>query len=220
MLFCYRHDSSAPSVVMSDTRSCYIVFESALLILFTICRFCASKSVDIKNVVTGSFLRITQKCLRCHQNWIWETVGNVPAGNIYTSAAILYAGTLPAQALRIFRILNCHTISSNTFRYQKQYLQPAISTTWKSQQLALLSTLKAQKLVLSRDGRTDSPGHSVKYGSYTVIEMSCNKVLDYRLVHVCACASVTYVCLCVCMCVCVCVRSTCTYMCTCMCVCV
>ena len=110
MLSCYRHDSSAPSVVLSDTRSCYIVFESALLILFTICRFCASKSVDIKKVVAGSLLRITQKCLRCRQNWIWEsqpTVGNVPAGNIYTSAAILYAGALPAQALRIFRILNC-----------------------------------------------------------------------------------------------------------------
>ena len=193
---CYRHDSSAPSVVLSDSCSCYIVFESALLVLFSICRFCASKSVDIKKVVTGSFLRITQKCLRCHQNWIWEsqpTIGNIPAGNIYTSAAILYAGALPAQALRIFRILNCHTISSNTFfRHQKQYLQPAISNNWKSQQLALLSSLKAQKkkLALSGDGRADSPGHSAKYGSYTVIEMSCNKVLGYRLVQVCVCVCV------------------------------
>ena len=179
------------------------MFESALLALFTICRFCASKSVDIKKVVTGSFLRIALKCLRCRQNWIWEsqpTIGNVPAGNIYTSAAILYAGALPAQALRIFRILNCHTISSNTFfRHQKQYLQPAISTTWKSQQLALLSSLKSQKkkLALSGDGRADSPGHSAKYGSYTVIEMSCNKVLDYRLVQVCVCACVhMHVCVC------------------------
>ena len=111
MLFCYRHDSSAPSVVLSEpahATSC--LSQHSLLILFTICRFCASKSVDIKKVVTGSFLCITQKCLRCRQNWIWEsqpTVGNVPAGNIYTSAAILYAGALPAQALRIFRILNC-----------------------------------------------------------------------------------------------------------------
>lgn len=217
MLSCYRHDSSAPSVILSDTRSCYIVFESALLILFTVCRFCASKSVDIKKVVTGSFLRITQKCLRCRQNWIWEsqpTIGNVPAGNIYTSAAILYAGALPAQALRIFRILNCHTISSNTFfRHQKQYLQPAISTTWKSQQLALLSTLKAQKLVLSGDGRADSPGHSAKYGSYTVIEMSYNKVLDYRLVQVCVCACACVVCVLI-LCVHVCV---CMYACMCVC---
>ena len=42
-----------------------------------------------------------------------------------------------------------------------------------------------KKLALSRDGRADSSGHSAKYGSYTVIEMSCNKVVDYRLVQVC-----------------------------------
>ena len=92
------------------------------------------------------------------------------------------------------------------------YLQPAISAMWKSQQLALLSGFKDQKkLSLSGDGRADSPGHSAKYGSYTVIEMSCNKVLDYRLgqlcVHVCVC-----VCVCACVCVCVC---ACACMCTC-----
>ena len=30
-----------------------------------------------------------------------------------------------------------------------------------------------------------SPGHSAKYSSYTVIENSCSKVLDYKLVQVC-----------------------------------
>ena len=142
-MFCYRHDSSSPSVLFPDSHSCYLVFESALLLLFTICKCCAIKSVDIKKVVTGSFLRVTQKCLRCHHIWVWESqpyIGNIPAGNIYTSAAILYAGALPTQALRIFKILNCHTISSNTyFRHQKVYLQPAISTVWKSQQLTVNS---------------------------------------------------------------------------------
>ena len=180
-----------PSTVGSDSSSCYIVFESTLLLLFSVCRFCSSKLVDVKKVVTGSFLRVTQKCLRCHQKWVWDsqpTIRNTPAGNVRISAAILYAGALPAKALRIFRILNCHTISLNTFfRHQKQYLQPAISTVWKSQQLALVSSLKDQqkKLTLSGDGRADSPGHSAKYGSYTAVEMSCNKVLDYRLVQVC-----------------------------------
>ena len=42
-----------------------------------------------------------------------------------------------------------------------------------------------KKLALSGDGRADSPGHSDKYGSYTVIEMSCNKVVYYKLVQVC-----------------------------------
>lgn len=115
-------------------------------------------------------------------------IGNIPAGNISISAAILFAGALPTKALRIFSILNCCCISPGTFfRHQKQYLQPAISVIWKSEQFALLSSLRDQKtkLSLAGDGRADSPGHSAKYGSYTVIEMRCNKVLDYRLVQVC-----------------------------------
>ena len=145
----------------------------------------------IKKVVNGSFLRIIQICSRCQKKWIWDsqpTFGNVPAGNICISAAILYAGALPTKAMRMFQILNCCMITPRTFfRHQRQYLQPSISFAWKNQQLALFSSLKEQRkgLVLSGDGRADSPGHSTKCGSYSVIEMSCNKVLDYKLVQVC-----------------------------------
>ena len=113
-------------------------------------------------------------------------IGRVPEGNLLASAAILYAGALPIKALRIFTILNCVTITLTTFfRHQRRYLQPAISTIWERQQLSLISSLKEYKLTLSGDGRADSPDHSAKYGSYTVVEMSCNKVVDYRLVQVC-----------------------------------
>ena len=37
--------------------------------------------------------------------------------------------------------------------------------------------------MLAGDGRADSPGHSAKYGSYTLIELS-NKVVDFQLVQV------------------------------------
>ena len=42
-----------------------------------------------------------------------------------------------------------------------------------------------RKVALSGDGRADSPGHSAKHGSYTVVETMCNKVVDYQLVLVC-----------------------------------
>ena len=49
-----------------------------------------------------------------------------------------------------------------------------------------MSDLKQGKkrLALCGDGRSDSPGHCAKFGLYTVIEMSCKKVLDYKLVQV------------------------------------
>lgn len=170
----------------------YLVFESALVLLFSVCRFCLRRTVDVSKVTNGSFLRVTQKCSNCRRKFVWDSqsfIGCVPAGNLLTSAAILYAGAMPTKAIRIFRILNCATITLRTFfRHQKRYLQPAVSTIWEREQLSLLSSLKEQKkqLALSGDGRADSPGHSAKFGSYTVVDMRCNKVVDYRLVQVCS----------------------------------
>ena len=113
--------------------------------------------------------------------------GSIPAGNISLSAAILYAGALPTKALRIFHFMKCCSISTQTFfRHQREYLWPAISTVWNSEQQALLTMLREENtnLNLSGDGRADSTGHSAKYGSYTAIEMSCNKVVHFELVQV------------------------------------
>ena len=186
----YRSDSTTTPTAYSDDASYYLVFQSALLLLFTVCRFCSSRTSDVKKIVVGSFIRVTQNCPNCHNKWVWDSqlfIGNVPAGNLLTSAAILYAGALPTKALRVFKILNCATITAKTFfRHQRRFLQPAIISTWERHQFSLLEGMKSQmkKLSLSGDGRADSPGHSAKYGSYTVIEMSYNKVVDYKLVQV------------------------------------
>ena len=39
-------------------------------------------------------------------------------------------------------------------------------------------------LVLIGDGRANSPGHSPKYGTCLILEMSCNKIIDLKLVQV------------------------------------
>ena len=147
--------------------------------------------MNIDKYVCGSFLQITQVCQMCKQKWTWESqpmYGSVPAGNICLSAAILYSGALPTKTLRMFSILNCSVISIRTFhRHQIKYLLPCISSIWTQHQSDIFLMLKEQKkdLLLSGDGRSDSPGHSAKYGSYSVIEMSCNKVIDYKLIQVC-----------------------------------
>ena len=136
------------------------------------------------------FVRIIQWCNNCKTKRVWESqpyVGNIPAGNIFTSAAILYTGALPSQALRIFSFLNCCTINRDSFfRHQREFLQPTIEYLWNKQQQALLSRFKESStpLAVAGDGRADSPGHSAKYGSYTFIEMTCNKVVDIKFVQV------------------------------------
>ena len=114
-------------------------------------------------------------------------IGSTPAGNVLISAAILYAGALPSKVLHVMDILKCSTISRMTFfRHQRIFLQPALHSVWTHYQDRLVSTMREQgdDLVLAGDGRADSPGHSAKYGSYTLVELTTNKVIDFKLIQV------------------------------------
>ena len=65
---------------------------------------------------------------------------------------------------------------------------------WKEQQSDMISVLQAfdEPLSLGDDGRSDSPGPSAKFGSYTLMDLENNAVLDVELVQVCA-ADIVYV---------------------------
>ena len=93
-----------------------------------------------------------------------------------------------SQMLRILDHLGCASISLRTyFNHQNSYLQPTIFSVWHRHQSSLLTRLKnaRKKLILGGDGRADSPGHSAKYGSYTIMELEeHNMVLDMQLVQV------------------------------------
>ena len=39
-------------------------------------------------------------------------------------------------------------------------------------------------LVLAGDGRCDSPSHSATYGTYTLMDTKCNKILAFNVVEV------------------------------------
>ena len=45
--------------------------------------------------------------------------------------------------------------------------------------------------MLGGNGRSDSPRHSAKYGSYSILESTCNKTVDFELVQV----SIIFVCM-------------------------
>ena len=40
-------------------------------------------------------------------------------------------------------------------------------------------------MTLAGDGRCDSPGHSAKYGTYTMLDVQSDKVVDFKVVSVC-----------------------------------
>ena len=76
---------------------------------------------------------------------------------------------------------------------QENLFQTSVSLSTASSQPCLESAAEhslaghedtKKKLVLGGDGRADSPGHSAKYGTYSLLELLCNKIIDFRLVQV------------------------------------
>lgn len=113
-------------------------------------------------------------------------LNGMPAGNLLLSASILFAGALPSKTLRVFEFLGCAVITPRTFyNHQCWYLFPTVFSLWKKEQSDMIGVLQAfdEPLSLGGDGRSDSPGHSAKYGSYSLMDLEHNVVLDIQLVQ-------------------------------------
>lgn len=56
---------------------------------------------------------------------------------------------------------------------------------WNKHQKELVTAAAGWQLTIAGDGRADSPGHFVKYGTYTTFDVEANKVLYVENVQVC-----------------------------------
>ena len=186
ILFSREPDTEDPGPVKEKK---YIVFESQLMALFQTCVVCSEEAPG-KIRVNGTAVYITQSCTDCGHVKEWRSqpkIGRIAAGNLLLSASILVSGSMPTKALRMLNIMGVVTIHRNTFfRHQKAHLQPAIVKLWRDEQSDIIKSLKETDgpLVLSADGRSDSPGHTAKFGTVSVIEQRINKVLDVQIVQV------------------------------------
>ncbi|XP_071950777.1 uncharacterized protein [Antedon mediterranea] len=136
----------------------------------------------------GTFCRVKQECINCDFQRIWSSqpfIKNVPAGNLLLSAAILMSGSSVTKSLRLFSHLKMVAICRKTFNeHQKMYLLPSIRQVWRNHQEKAITNLKEdESVVLGGDGRADSPGHSAKYGSYTMMDLKLNKIIEIQIVQ-------------------------------------
>ncbi|XP_054773944.2 uncharacterized protein LOC129282034 [Lytechinus pictus] len=169
----------------------FIVFESNLMELFEVCISCLSKNVHVEKVSSqslGSALKVVTTCLDCglRREWLSQPkVGDIYAGNMLLSGAILFGGSSPTKVLRVLRHMNVKAITVETFmKHQREYLQPAVIRVAKKEQRKLINEIpEGEPLILGGDGQSDSPGHCAKYGSYTLMDLKRNKILDVQLVQ-------------------------------------
>lgn len=180
-----------PTYTPSNQEKKFIVFESCLLSLFSLCFVCFSKKVQASvSYIIGTFVAVTQTCKQCGHAFKWSSqpyLGSLPAGNILLSSAILFAGGLPRKTFNIFKFLGVACISENTFfRHQSSFLYRTIDNVWNIEECCILTNIKRLNLPLKigGDGRNDSVGHCAKYGSYTLMDLDQKKIIAIQIIQV------------------------------------
>ena len=68
---------------------------------------------------------------------------------------------------------------------QKNIILPVINKQYKIQQSNVIADIKdGMPVDLCGDGRSDSPGHTAKYGTYSLMDEKSGKIVDFSLIHV------------------------------------
>ena len=164
------------AAALHGQRKC-LVFENYLLELFKICNKCLGRTKGEVVQICGSMIKIKQTCDLCDHTREWcsqPMVVSKPAGNLLMSAGILFSGSIPSEVLKMFKTCNIACISTSTFmNHQSYYLYTSNAHVWFSYQQDYLKDVKQEdrSVVLGGDGRSDTPGHSAKFGSYMTIDL-------------------------------------------------
>ncbi|XP_052423624.1 uncharacterized protein LOC127966567 [Carassius gibelio] len=165
----------------------FVVFETCLRELFATCPICKHKcDVSLRRV--GTYVAFLQLCPKCSYRKQWEsqpTVGSMPVGNLQLSAATYFTGGSFIQVQKICKGMQLQIFTHETFRrHCRSFLEPAIIHKWKSDQQKLFQKFRQSgNIGLAGDMRADSPGHSAKYGSYTLMHTESSTILDIQLVQ-------------------------------------
>lgn len=137
-------ESSDETDVAMEIIQCkkYLVFESELEKLFSVCPHCTGPITSMAKRNIGSMVVISYSCINGHSShWNSQPLINaMPAGNLILSAATLFSGNTFASINSFGSFCNIPLISKTKFfDIQKQYLWPAVNNAWKNTYQKFLS---------------------------------------------------------------------------------
>ena len=151
----------------------FLVFESCLKLLLQFCSKCGGTIFESTETTSGSMFSVKMLCVNNHLT-CWNSqplIKNIAAGNLLSSAAILFSGNTFSHIAQFASFLNLKFFSHTTFyNIQNKYLFPVVNKAWKEERSSVLNEVKSNGPVsLIGDGRCDSPGHNAKYCTYTMM---------------------------------------------------
>ena len=141
-----------------------------------------------KKTYIGTCLVVSWQCSAGHFGGRWAsqpTCDNLRAGNLLLASSIILSGNSFTKVGLLFKFLNLQYFSSSLFyQYQNLFIAPAVNDYWKSMQKELWQERAGKEVILSGDGRNDSPGHSAQYCTYTLADMETKTILHLEIVDV------------------------------------
>ena len=102
---------------------------------------------------------------------------------VILSAPVLLSGNNFDKIDMFVKCLSCSSVSCATFnRIQSLYAVPVVKDLWGRMMDKLWGFFSKETLVMSGDGRMDSPVFSAKYCVYTIMDHCLHTILDLEVV--------------------------------------
>ena len=171
-----------------------LVYEDNLKQLMKFCPKCGSpiNTDDTSEVQNeGSQYSVKLSCLNgC--DFVWHSQPSLPEvkgeGNPMLTTGICFSGIPFAKFDRLAGVISLKSIKEDTFyALREKHVFPVIDNHWDNEQKRIIAELKerATPVTLAGDGRCDSPGHSAKFCTYTMMDVESEKIVDFTVVSVC-----------------------------------
>ena len=136
----------------------------------------------------GTCLVVSWTCDTGHFGGRWAaqpTCSNVKAGNLVLASSLLVSGNSFTKVGLIFKFCNLQYFSKSLFyQYQSLYIAPTVNEFWEHQEKELWDAHDGKEVILSGDGKNDSPGLSAQYCTYSLADMADNAILQVNIVDV------------------------------------
>ncbi|XP_030208801.1 bis(5'-adenosyl)-triphosphatase enpp4 isoform X2 [Gadus morhua] len=171
----------------------WIVNESKLMQLFTTCQQCGVLigEEDKKVTTSGTRIHIKWSCMKGHSGE-WESCSQLrgmPENNLLVASSILFTGSTFTEIFDWAELLNLQIPKKTTFySLQSTYLIPVIEYAYRDHHEEMMSNLQLQTvgggISICGDGRSDSPGFSAKYTTYSFMSNATQEIIMVDLVQV------------------------------------
>ena len=185
----YSSSQETQTTSSQDSNQCNVIDDSELLLvhasklkqLLRYCPDCGSlvdqEDTKVYGNHEGTLMTVELTCVN-------SCKGSV---NIMLTSAITLSGIMLEKFQQLASLLNLRSISNSTFySLRREYVVPAIAKEWEKERNLVIASIreKGEPVMLAGDGRADSPGHSAKYGTYTMMNVDTDKIVDFEVVQV------------------------------------